>query len=1050
MRKMLCLLAVVLLYAITASAQTRPISGKVTDDKGEPVPYASVVIKGTNTGVAADAAGMFKINAKTGDVLVITSTGFATKEVTVGTTSTLSISVTRESNSIGEVIVTTSLGLQSKTKALGYSIAQVKSAELTAGKSTNLQNGLTGKVSGLNVLTTNNSVFADTRITLRGIRSLTGNNQPMLILDGTPLSLSYISSINPNDIERVDVLKSASSTAIYGPDGVNGAIVITTKKGSKAKPTITFSNTTQIETISYLPKFQKTYGSGYDKDPITGNGTYTPYEQQSWGDAFDGSIRQLGEDGPGGIKLMVPYSYNEKGRKNFFATGVTNQTDVSYSTGDFYMSAQNVTIKGVLEGDENNRRTVTLKSEKEYNKFKASFNVRYTQSQYNVTTNNRIVYYDVTSAPGQVDLSMFKDWKNDYFSSPDGYYTSYLDNNGKTPYFAKDNYRETGRNDDILANAQLDFKATSWLNFTYRVGTTLSSQDIHRTRGAFTHNPLITVTRSSPQVTNITASVTDGNTLNSRLTSEFFMNLSHRFGKFNVGGLLGHSYRETRRKAVTAGSNNLGTSELLSIVARKGEPTVGVGNSKTRLERLFGKINLEYDGWAFLEATGSYDKDSRLASPSGDFPTSQIAFFYPGVNASILLSEVIPAIKSSKTVSYLKIRGAISKSGNAGALDAYSLETLFDNATFFPYGATSGYLASLNYNSPRFDPEFVVNKEVGLEMSFFKNKIGVEASYYTQDNTNQIIGVQLGNPTGYTQATQNAAAFTNNGVEVDLKFTPLVKIKNISIDFKVNYAYQTSKITKIIEGVSELGIGNFNYAIVGQSAYVFKLTDYNRDAEGHVIVGADGMPTANPNLTMFGNTQPNHILGLNLGVTWKDLTFSAVAEYRGGNQIVSDDLGGFMDDNGISERSAQNGRRAFVFPNSVYFDGTKYVTNTDRYTQVYGREFWNSELNTDVQTNYLSSGAFWKLREVSISYNIPKKFYKVNAIKGITVGVSGRNLLMFVPKSNQWTDPEFSSTGSTATLGNPTGANSGNAQGRNTANNLPPTRIFGASISVLF
>lgn len=1045
-------MAVVLISVIAATAQTRSISGKVTDDKGEPVAYASVTIKGTNTGVAADAAGSFKINAKTGDVLVISSTGIITKEVIVGAENTISVTVTRESTSIGEVVVTTSLGLQSKTKALGYSVVQVKAAELTAGKAVNVANGLTGKVSGLNVLTTNNSVFADTRLTLRGIRSLTGNNQPLLILDGTPLALSYLSSLNPNDIENISVLKSASSTAIYGPDGVNGAIVVTTKKGSKSKPTITFSNTTQIEKISYLPKFQKTYGSGYDIDPLTGNGTYTGFEQQSWGDAFDGSIRQLGETNPlTGDKLMVPYSYNKNGRRNFFNTGVTNQTDISYSTGDFYLSAQNVSIRGVLAGDENNRRSVTLKSEKEYGKFKAGFNVRYTQSKYDVTTNNRLVYYDVTGAPGQVDLGMFKDWRNDYFSSPDGYYTSYLDNNGKTPYFAKDNYRETGRTDDILANAQLDLKATSWLSFTYRVGTTLTSQDIHRTRGAFTHNTLITTQRTSPQVTNVTGAVTDGNNFSSRLTSEFFVNLNKRFGKFNVGGLVGHSYRETRSKNVLAGSDNLGTSQLLSIVARKGEPNVGVGNSKTRLERLFGKINLEYDGWAFLEATISNDRDSRLADPSGEFLNKTVSFVYPGVNASILVSEVVPAIKNSSVISYLKVRGAISKSGNASGLAAYNLETVFNNATFFPYGSTSGYLSSLNYNSPSFSPEFVVNKEVGLEMSFFKNKIGFEASYYTQDNTDQIMGVQLGNTTGYTQSYQNAGAFTNQGLELDLKFTPLIKLRNTSIDFKINYAHQTSKVTKIVDGLDELGIGNFNYAIVGQSAYVFKLTDYVRDAEGHVIVGADGMPTANPNLTMFGNTQPEHILGLNLGVTWKDFNLSIVGEYRGGYQIVSDDLGMFMDDNGISERTGQNGRRAFIFPNSVYADGTgKYVPNTDRYTTLYGREFFNSELNTDVTTNYLSSGAFWKLREVSISYNIPKKIYKLNAIKGITLGISGRNLLMFVPKSNQWTDPEFSSTGSTATLGNPTGANNGNSQGRNTANNLPPTRIFGASISVLF
>lgn len=1042
-------MVVMLFTTLIATAQTRVISGTVKDDKGDVVPFASILLKGSKNGVAADAAGSFRVNAKTGDVLVISAVGYSTIEVSITAAVTgLVEPVLKKVDNVTEVVVTTTLGQQAKTKTLGYQVATVKAAELTQAKAINLQNGLTAKISGVNVLTTNNSVFADTRITLRGIRSLTGNNQPMLILDGTPIALNFINSINPNDIADVNVLKSSTSTAIYGPDGVNGAIVITTKKGSKSKPVVTFSNTTQFERISYFPKFQTQFGSGYDKD-VNGNGTYTPYEQQSWGDAFDGSMRQIGETGPNGEKLMVPYAYNKNGRKNFFQTGVTNQTDVSYSTGDFYISAQNVRISGVLKGDENNRRTFTMKSEKEYGKFKAGFNVRYTNGAYNVTTNNRLVYYGVTSAPGQIDLGMFEDWRNDYFSSPDGYYTTYLDNAGKTPYFAKDNYREIGRSDDILANVQFDYKATSWLNFTYRVGTTLSNNEYRRTRGAFTHSAF-NATRSSPSTTNITAAVTDANTSSSRLTSEFFANVTKKFDKFELGAVVGHSYRETKSKSLSIGSDNLGTSELLAVVARKGEPNVGVGNSKTKLERYFGKITLGYDNWAYLEATGSYDKDSRLATPSGDFENKSIGFFYPGASASLILSEVIPAIKNSKVINFLKVRGAISKTGNVN-LGAYGLETVFGNALFFPYGSTSGYLTGSNTVQSSYKPEFVLNKEVGFEIGFMKNKIKLEATYYNQNNSDQIIGVQLSNTTGYTTATQNAASFTNEGLEFDLNLTPLIKISKVNIDLKLNYSYQTSKVTSLIGDVNELGIGNFNYAVVNYPAYVFKLTDYLRDPQGRVIVGQDGMPTANPNLTQFGRTQPTDIFGINLSATWKDFSFSAVAEYRGGNQMVADDLGGFLDDNGISERSGQFGRRAFIFPNSVVETSPgKYDPNTSLYTQSYGREFWNSTLNTDVETNYLASGAFWKIREIAINYNVPKKVYKWNAIKGLSIGVSGRNLFMFLPKSNQWTDPEFSSTGSTATIGNPTAAFSGNAQGRSTANNLPPTRIFGASISVQF
>jgi TonB-linked SusC/RagA family outer membrane protein len=1044
MRKILTLFTVLMLTTLLVSAQSKNVSGQVRDDKGEPVPFATILEKGTKNGTKADGNGNYSLKVKEGSEIIVSATGYSDVTVKPGT-GAANVVLATKSSALQEVVLTTALGVQRQSKELGYSTARVKSSELTQAKVVNLQNGLTGKVSGLNVNTTNSGVFGDTRITLRGIRSLTGNNQPMLILDGVPLALGFLSSINPNDIADVTILKSASATSVYGPDGVNGAIIVTTKKGNKNKPTVTVSHTTQIEKISYLPKFQTRFGGGYSPDDL-GYGTFEPIEQQSWGPEFDGSIRQFGQTGPNGEKLEMPYAYNKNGRRNFFNTGVTNQTDISFSTGDFYISAQNVSINGTIPGDKNDRRSVNLRADKEYGRFKAGFGLRYTQSQYDITNNNQIVYYGVTSAPGNYDLSRFKNWRTDYFSSPDGYYTPYLDNNGKTPYFAKDNYREKGRGDEFFGNAQLDYKAASWLNFTYRVGFTYDNAEARSTRGAFNYSAYHLTLRDHG-TNNITAAVGNSNSVSRRLTSEIFATFNKRFGKFGTNVLLGQSYRESNFRYVSAGSNNLGNATFLSIQLRKGEPTVSVDNSTSRLERYFAKASFDYDNWAFVEANFSYDIDSRLVKPGVDYKKSDIAFFYPGVSASLLLHEVIPAFKDNRIISYFKLRGAVSKTGNV-TLDPYNFENTFNTSTFFPYGDLLGFQANPLTFADKFKPEFVVNKEVGIELGFLKNRINIEATYYHQNNTNQVIDVQLSNTTGYTTAKQNAAAFINKGLELDLKLTPLVKIRNVTVDFKINYSNQKNKVTSLVDGVNELGIGNYNYVIVGQSAYKFKLTDYLRDPQGHVIVDkATGMPSQNPNLSVFGQTSPEHFLGLNLSVSWKGLTFSAVADYRAGNQIVADQLGGFMDDNGISERSAQNGRRAFIFPNSVYDDGSgKYVTNTDVYTSNYGRLFWNSDLNTNVISNYVADGAFWKLREVAINYEIPVKVLGAkfaSVVKGASVGISGRNLLMWVPKSNVWTDPEFAG-------GNGNAAYTGNATGRSTAYNLPPTRIFGANLTLRF
>jgi TonB-linked SusC/RagA family outer membrane protein len=1041
MRKFTSLLTVLLLFTAMAFGQSRSITGTVTDEKGDPMPGASVRIKGTKTGVAADNNGQFRISAKTGDVLVVSGAGLEPAEVTVGAGSVVSIQVKRIVL-VGTEVVVTSLGQAQQTKQLGFSTAKVKAAELTQAKAVNLQNGLTGKVSGLNVQTVNSGVFADTRITLRGIRSLTGNNQPMLILDGVPISLSYISSINPNDIVDVTILKSASATAIYGPDGANGAIVITTKKGSKQKPSISVGHTVQIERVSFMPKFQTQFGSGSSVDAF-GYGVYDPIENQCYGDEFDGSLRQIGRDGPGGEQYLTEYRALPKEKLNFWNTGITNQTDVSFSTGDFYLSAQNVLIQGIMPKDQNRRISLHMAANKEYGKFKASYSINYTKGNYDVNAGGAFgngrdyePYWNLINTPMQIPVTRFKNWRDDFWSSPNNYFNDYYSN----PYFMIDNFRSNGRTEDIFGNVELNFKATSWLSFTYRLGATISSTNQKSTAHAWTYSDFAKANKSIAASGDIVSQVQDLGLNTSRINSEFFATIRKNVSDFKFEALLGQSFREDNSRQINVGSDNLAFPELFNIVGRKGDLTTnltGENTTKSRLGRFFGKLSVGYNGWAFAEFTGSYDINSRLFNSYNPNGFDDAHFFYPGVNASILLSEAIPALKNSKAISYLKLRGAISKTGNVN-LAAQSLENTYNLGGGFPYGSLVGYTSSNVLRLPSYTPEFVKNKEVGIELGFLKNRINIEATAYTQDNTDQIVQVQYSGATGFTSALLNAASFTNKGLEFDLRLTPLIKIRDVSIDFKANYTYQTNEVTKIIEGVDQLGIGNGNYVIVGQPAYTFQLTDYVRDDQGRVIVNSTtGYPTVDPTIKPFGHTQPNHLLGLNLSVNWKNLTFSAVADYRAGAQVWYGGIGNPMDFSGVSKRSGQNSRQPFVFPNSSYFDGSKYVDNTNIYMVSGGYNFWSQAINTSANTNYLVSADFWKIREVSLSYNLPAKWlsFAKNAIKGANFTVSGRNLFMFLPKTNEWGDPEHSNT-------------TGNAQGVPGLNNVPTTRIFGASLNI--
>jgi TonB-linked SusC/RagA family outer membrane protein len=1038
MRRFLTLFAVLMFSGLLASAQTRVLSGQVRDIPGEPVKFATVTETGTSNAVTSDASGNFSIRVNNpAATLTVTAVGYDSQTLTPAGNVVIA-NLVRNTQELTTVVVT-ALGQVRQKSSIGYSTATVKSKELTQANPVNLQNGLTGKISGLNVATTNSGVLGTTRLTLRAVRSLTGNNQPLLVVDGVTTPLGYLNSLNPNDIADVSVLKSSSATVVYGPEGVNGAIMVTTKRGSKGKPTITVSNAVQLEKIAYMPKFQNRFGSGYEQDANTGQGIFEAIEQQSWGDEFDGSIRQFGQDGPNGEKLIGPYSYVANGRKNFFTTGVTNQTDVSLSTGDFYISAQNVSIRGTVPGDKNDRRSVNLSASKEYNRFTAKFNARMTNSKYDITTANTNIYYNVTGAPGQYDLSRFADWRTDYFSSPNGFYTPYLVNFQRTPYMAKDINRQKGKLTDLLGNVELGYKAARWLNFVYRLGGSARFSSFKTTREAFQPSAYHLTLRDA-SATTISATVADAFDNTTRVTSEFFANLNFKVKKIGIVATLGQSWLEENTNTSTVSSTNLGFATLLSIQNRIGEPNVGIDQTIYRRGRLFGTLRFDIHDWASIEGTASYDKDSKNAGRI--FDENEISYFYPGVNASILLHKLIPGFESNKVVNFLKLRGAASKTGTVPL--AAQERPFFTIGTFFPYGSTLGYNIPTSQYADQFQPEFVKNYEAGIEVGFLKNRINLEATAYTQDNTGQVLNLQLPNSAGYTSSKLNAAEFTNKGFELDLKLTPVIKVGDLNIDFKVNWAHQETKVTKLVDGVSSLGIGNFNFAVVGQPVYKLRVNDYKRDSvTGKVIVGADGMPEVESNPKEFGQTLPDNIVGLTLSFNYKGLTLTAVGEYRGGNQIVVDQLGQYLDDNGISARSAQYGRRAFVWPNSVIKDANgKYVENTNVYTHLYNRNFWNAEINTDATSNYLCSGAFWKLREVSLSYDFPSKLFKGNTLKGVSIGITGRNLLTWLPKTNQWTDPEFSANGNAAY--------NGNAQGRSTAYNLPPTRIFGANVTFQF
>ena len=373
----------------------------------------------------------------------------------------------------------------------------------------------------------------------------------------------------------------------------------------------------------------------------------------------------------------------------------------------------------------------------------------------------------------------------------------------------------------------------------------------------------------------------------------------------------------------------------------------------------------------------------------------------------------------------------------------------------FPYGNLGGFSAGNVVTNPLIEPEFVNSKEFGVEFGFLNNRIALDATYFFQNNTNQILQVQQSAATGYPGYVTNTADFENYGVEIDLSLSPLIKIGSGRINLGINATYNDNKVTSLFPGINELAIGGineftqlsasspdaYNYAIVGKPAFVFKLSDYARDDQGRVIVDRfTGDPSLEDSLVIRGRSLPLWTLGFNPSFSFKGLTIAMTWDYRGGHYAYHG-IGSDMDFTGISARSAQFGRSRFVFPNSVYDDGTgKYVPNDNVQVSNGGRSFFAvGSTNTSIATNYFSSAAYWKFRELAISYTLPFSFIGDDKIiKRVVVSAVGRNLVTFLPKENQWTDPEFNYTAT------------GNTFGINNVFSTPPARIFGGSLTVTF
>jgi len=1097
MKKIALLLAFFAIGLQVLMAQTKEISGTVTSaDDGGAIPGVSVSVKGTTLGTITDMDGVFRLkvpqDAKT---LLFTFVGMASQEVVIGTQSTFKVKMVSENISVDEVVVT-ALGISREKKSLGYSSQNVKEDQISTVKASNFMNALSGKVAGVQIKKSNN-MGGSTNVVMRGNKSLTNSNQVLYVVDGVPINNeigSYssqstgatgydygnaASDVNPDDIESINVLKGSAATALYGSRASGGVIMITTKKGTVGKKGIGVTVNTNIAFKSIdkstFPTYQQQYGAGYgnfygpngdgwferrDANGVTQkddtkNFDWVPTtEDGSYGAKFDGhpvyGWYSVDPESPW-YKQTKPWEAAKNGPITFFEKPVTYTNTVSID---------NATENGTMRMSYTNFKTSDLMPNSDLHKdnflVNGSWNVT---KKLTATATANFTRQAATGRPstGYSDniVSNMRQWYQtnmDYADQKTAYfltkrnltwnynsaltYPIYTDN----PYWQRyENYENDSRN-RIVGNMALNYKITSWLDAYARVSVDdyAEKQEERRAVGSIATN--FGVSRTNQQSGYMRRDIT---------FSEYNYDFMLKFNKalnedFNLSGILGATERRTNLSRLTSSTNGglsvAGIYSLQNSVSALPFPVET--ESKIGVRGLYASASLGYKNMLFLDGTFRQDHASTL-------PEGKSTYYYPSVTGAFVFSEVL----KENWLSFGKVRLNYAIVGNLAGfdqlLDKYGVNTPFVGAS---------YSLPNTKNNPDLKNESTKSLEGGLEMSFLNKRVGFDLAVYKTNSMDQIMPVTLSQTTGYNFMYVNAGEIENKGIELTLNGSP-VRSKNFSWDINVNFATNRNKVVSLYPGIDNLQLGSFQggvtlNATVGQPYGVLKGKDYTYDANGNVIINAStGLPVKTATATNnLGNVNPKWTGGITNTFSYKGVSFSFLIDMQKGGSIYSldmyyglytglypetvftNDLGNPVRDPLVGSAAAGYGAKSggYIIEGVNVANGvsTPNKTRVDASTSDFA--FGTA---ARPHRDFVYDASFIKLREVSLSYNIPAALLSKLLVKGATISFVGSNLWI-IHKNLPYADPEA-------------GLSAGNIQGYSVGS-LPGTRDFGFNLKFNF
>lgn len=966
---------------------------------------------------------------------------------------------TLKTQNIEEVVVTGALGIKKKLDAVTAASQIVGTKELNAASNPNAVQSLTGKVAGLQITTTDVGVNSTNRIVLRGARSITSDNQALIVIDNVISSSSIFQQLPPDAIESVNVIKGLQGAALYGSQGVNGVIVVTTKKGSNSqKIQFNFNSSVEISSVFKLPKIQTKYGQGIQDDTFSSidyNGTnIVPWENTSWGPAYNdpavgGQLIETGLPQADGLFRLARYAPVSDHFGKFFKNGVTFQNGVSLNVGGSdsyaYLNLNRTNSDFMVEGDNMLKNSFLFKAGKKLGKFRIDGDINYIYKSTTETSHD--LYGEMIQMPSNIDIRTFRN------SGLEGNYSAYSIN----PYWTTQNERYNSKTNFISAVIGLGYEFNDHISLTYKgsLQNTMGDFDSYNNGFKFTREYNGTGTGidgtifSDYGTGDIASSFRQSTSKTSNYYGDLLLNLNYDLSEdINLKLNTGINTQDNNYRINEVGGDNLkipGWYNYGNVLQPYLAYQLNNYKLKNRVFAVLGNLDLSYKNYLYFNGTYRQEWNSVLSvRPTVTNIQDVRSYGYYSAGLSFIPTNAFEGLKGD-ILNYAKVSLSYTGVGNA-AISPYAVDQIGAFPTGYPFGSNTAYIANQSPTSEGIRPEKIYTKEANLYLGFFKDRLTITGSYSQSDTKDLITRVTTSSTSGLASLQSNFGRMVNNTYELELGITP-IKSKDVELNMRGFYSSSIAEIKELPNGIDEVNLLSYStpgvgiFAVKGEKFPLIKGTKYERDPNGNIIVDSKGNPLTTSTFETLGKAMPDYTIGLNINFRVKGFTLSGTMDYRKGASFISMTKRTLLFTGADPMTADYDRSQGYIIPNSVQLVNGSYVPNTTTVgdsPDYLGAMSYFTGAGRNIGENLVVDGTALKVRELALSYAIPKSILASTFVTSATFGVFARNpFIKYADNNLNYNDPE-------------TASGNGNASGIALDTQYPNYRTFGFNLNVTF